>query len=194
MCTLLQDVADLTKKVEELDAQNQQLQRDLSDAQTNLQNQSVLHEVHRRSEVSLKQLQDEMQNRGEAEAGLKAECEDLHSQNQSLTAELQQLRGDMERKSEEARQETSRMEQELIAMGRERDHKEQERDHARLERDQMRQDWDSVKAELENAGNMVDDATSSLKFKLSSQSIELQQAKEVWSNGSHETCGHVSCM
>lgn len=211
MCTLFQDVADLTGKLEELETQNQQLLRDLSDAQTNLQNQSVLHEVHRRSEVSLKQLQDEMRNRGETEACLKAECVDLRSRNQSLTAELQELRGDMEQKFKDVRQETSRVELEIVE--RERDQMEQERDLARLERDRMRQEWDSVKAELENAGSIVDDATSSLKFKLSSQSIELQQAKEVWSNicmyaaWSHmthvelwvwpcelRTCGHVSCM
>ena len=47
----------------------------------------------------------------------------------------------------------------------------------------LEQERDQMKAELEAASSLVDDATASLKFELSSQNIELQQVKEVSGRG-----------
>ena len=43
----------------------------------------------------------------------------------------------------------------------------------------LERERDQIKAELEAASSLVEDATASLKFELSSQNIELQQVKEV---------------
>jgi chromosome segregation ATPase len=187
----------VSRKLGEVTLQNQQLFRDLNDAHTSLDNQSVIHEAHRRSEVNVRQLQAAAMSHEEVMAQLKAECAETHSQNQALTKELQGFQAGMERELEE------RLGQELSKLAlakQEKDVVTQERDRAMLElerveqelcqlkqehdgithaRDSMKQEWDKMKAELEAAGSMVKDATSSLKFKLSSQNIELQQVKEV---------------
>lgn len=143
-------------KLEELESENQQLQRDMSDARTNLQNQTVVHEAHRKSEEdSLRQL-EEVTKEGEGrEARLKAECLELKSRNQTLTDDLERLRTDVERESEErVRRKLDR----LVLV-------EQERDR--------------IRAELDVAGTVLENATAALKFQLSSQNIELQQVREV---------------
>lgn len=174
-----------------MESEKQQLQRDLSDAHTSLENQAVVHEAHRRSEESLKQLKEDAKSQTERESSLKAECSELCSQNQSLTGELETLRASMERDLEKR---VERESEKLILV-------EQERDLVKAELEALRakmeweleqrvkqeseklllveQERDRVKAELEEAGSLVEDATSALKFQLSSQNIELQQVKEV---------------
>ena len=59
-CSLcLQEVSELTERLKGLEGEKDQLQRDLSDAHTSLQNQALVQEVRRRSEDNLRQLQEE---------------------------------------------------------------------------------------------------------------------------------------
>lgn len=157
---LLQEVSELSTKLATMESENQQLYRDLSDAHTSLKNQALVHEVRRRSEDNLRQLQEEMASRVEVEASLREECAELRSDNQRLTSGMEELRLNLEREVER------RMELESKRLG------------------SLEQERDQMKAELEAASSLVEDATASLKFELSTQNIELQQVREVGGDGS----------
>lgn len=128
----------LTERLVGLESSCQQLEKDLSDARTSLQNQVLVNEVRRRSEDSLKQLQGEVAASSEREESLKAECRELWYGNESLAEELREVRAGMEREVER------RLKLELDRLG-----------SVERERDQMR-------AELEAASSLVDDATDYL--------------------------------
>ncbi len=136
-------------------SEKEQLQRDLSDTRTSLDNHRLVHEAHRKSEESIEQLQSEVAVCTEQEARLKAELAEIKSQNRTLAKELDAVRTGMEceieRRSERESEKWASVE---------------------AERDRMR-------AELEEVSTLIEDSTSALKFKLSSQNIELQQVKEV---------------
>ena len=135
--------------------EKEQLQRDLSDACTSLDNQRLVYETRKKSEESIEQLQSEVAVRNEQEARLKAELAKIQSQNQTLAQELDTVRSGLEREFEQ------RLERESKNWA-----------SVEAERDRM-------KAELEEVSTLIEDSTSALKFKLSSQNIELQQVKEV---------------
>ena len=155
----LQEVSELSSKLAKMESEKEQLQRDLSDAHTSLKNQALVHEVRRRSEDNLRQLQEEMTSRAEVESSLREECAGLRAENQRLTSGLEELRMEKDREVER------RVELESNRLG------------------SLEQERDQMKAELEAASSLVEDATASLKFELSTQNIELQQVREVSGRG-----------
>ncbi len=148
-------MSELTLKLKEAELQNQQLERDMADARTRLENQGVIHETHLKMEESMKDLRDETQALERKEEALEEEKAKLLEENESLMMKLKTLKGDMEL---EWRSNVERERNKLVLV-------EQERDR--------------IKAELAQAYDLVEDETSSIKFKLSTQNIELQKNREV---------------
>ena len=159
-------MSDLTGRLAAVEAEKEQLHRDLTDARTSLDNQRLIHEARRKSED---QLQSEVAVRDRREAELKTELSEIRSRSEALERQLEDLQADTERE-----------------IGRRLEEEREKWASVEAERDRM-------KAELEEVSTLIEDSTSALKFKLSSQNIELQQVKEVcqwvWSGGVKGGCG-----
>lgn len=155
MTTPPQELCELSGRLEQAEASNQQLLQDLADSRTKLGNQTVICESHVRNEKNRTKLEKVVQDLQEKQENLKTENSQLHSLNQCLASALEKQKVRMERELNE------RLELES-------------KKWASVERER-----DMMKVELAESSSIVHNETSSLKFKLSSLNIELQQVKEV---------------
>ena len=117
-----------------------------------------LDEKHQQCLQDMKELNSQLKTSQENEAVLTSRCVELESQTASLNSTLEQFKSEMESKL--------------------RDLSGQLESESTLRRT-LEQERDTVREELQSMHGLVENETASYRFQLSSQSMELQQTREV---------------
>ena len=122
------------------------------------QSRKELDEKHQQSLRDMEELNSQLKTSRENEAVLTSRCVELESQTASLNSTLEEFKSEMESKLRDL---SGQLESESTL-------------RRTLERER-----DTVREELQSMHGLVENETASYRFQLSSQSMELQQAREV---------------
>ena len=122
------------------------------------QSRKELDEKHQQSLRDMEELNSQLKMSRENEAVLTSRCVELESQTASLNSTLEEFKSEME---SQLRDLSGQLESESAL-------------RRTLERER-----DTVREELQSMHGLVENETASYRFQLSSQSMELQQAREV---------------
>lgn len=156
---LSQEVEELTGQLECERRELEQLRAQLTDVQTQLLAKAKVEELHQQSESELKERTSEIEGLLRKRSQLEAQNADLADKNEQLNAALEVLRSEKDQEIEGIKKK----------LGLESEH----RMILEQERDQARKDISSMQGQIELE-------TSSLRFQMSSQTLEVQTAKEVY--------------
>lgn len=158
---LTQEVEELTNQLEQEHKEIEHLRDQLTDSQTQLLAKAKVEELHQQSESQLKEKSSEIKELLRKQSQLEAQNADLEDKNGRLNAALEELRAEKDQEIEGLKKKL-RLESE-------------QRMILEQERDQARKDISSMQGQIELE-------TSSLRFQMSSQTLEVQTAKEVCNN------------
>ena len=122
------------------------------------QSHRELDTKHQQCLQDLEELNSQLKTSQENEAALTSQCEELESQTESLNSTLEEFKSEMESKLKDL---SGQLESESTL------------------RRTLEQERDTVREELQSMHGLVENETASYRFQLSSQSMELQQAREV---------------
>ena len=147
-----QELIEVTGRLERAEDSNQKLVRDISDSCSKLENQTVIHEAHVKSEKRRRKLEEQIQDLQCREEVLKKDNSRLQSMNQSLISGLESHKAKIESEIKEV--ESKKW-------------------------DSLLQERDKLKLELSGMDTLFQDEKTSHKFELSSVNIDLQQTREV---------------
>ena len=117
-----------------------------------------LDETHQQCLQDMEELNSQLKTSQENEVVLTSRCVELESQTASLNSTLDEFKSEMESKL--------------------RDLSGQLESESTLRRT-LEQERDTVREELQSMHGLVENETASYRFQLSSQSMELQQTREV---------------
>ena len=117
-----------------------------------------LDEKHQQCLRDMEELNSQLKSSQENEAVLTSQCVELESQTASLNSTLEQFKSEMESKLRDV---SGQLESESTL------------------RRTLEQERDTVREELQSMHGLVENETASYRFQLSSQSMELQQTREV---------------
>lgn len=134
-----------------------------------LHNQTAISKSVQKSEETVKELNSELEAYRDKEIKLKFQCEELESAKTELTKGLEELKKEIEVEKNEL---TRTFQTEL----------EQLNKRLELECEKCRScvfERDQAKAELSSMQGLIENATSSLRFQVSTQAIDLQRTREV---------------
>ena len=122
------------------------------------QSHRELDAEHQQCLHDIEELNSQLKASQENEAALTSQCEELESQTESLNSTLEEFKSEMESKLRDL---SGQLESEFTL------------------RRTLEQERDTVREELQSMHGLVENETASYRFQLSSQSMELQQTREV---------------
>ena len=158
MCIFSQEVEELTSQLEQQREELENLRAKLTESQTELLAKGKVEELHQQSESQLKEKASEIEELLRIRSHLEAQNAELEGEKRQLNVALKELR--------------VQKDQEIEGLKKKLELESEQRMNLEQERDQARRDISSMQGQIELE-------TSSLRFQMSSQTLEVQTAKEV---------------